>query len=125
MSVDLAKFVAGVRSASTLTETANASFQTKLTALAIDPLLVSTKLDEAKRFAAGGDRAILDYLLGKMTLTQLKKTSKSWNPHRKAFPQELGLSDLRKELTALLNGEEQPVPPPAKRPAKATKKSTK
>jgi Zn-dependent protease with chaperone function len=108
-----------------LTETANASFQTKLAALAIDPLLVSMTLDKARKFAAGADRAILDYLLGKMTLPQLKKISKAWNPHREAFSQESGLSDVRKELTALLDGEQQPAPPPEKRQAKLSKARSK
>jgi hypothetical protein len=56
-----------------------------------------------------------------MTLPQLKKQSKGWNPHRAAIPQEMGLSDLRKELIALLEGAS-PVAPSPKRPTKRAAK---
>jgi hypothetical protein len=103
MSVDLAKFVLEVRSVAKLTETQNTALQKKLVALAID-LLAATNLEDARGIADGASRSILDYTIGKMTLPQLKKMSKAWNPNRAAVPAEIGLSDLRKELGALLNG---------------------
>jgi uncharacterized protein YigA (DUF484 family) len=113
MSVDLAKFVLEARSAAKLTETQNAALQKKLVALAID-LLAATKLEDARGIADGATRSILDYTIGKMTLPQLKKVSKAWNPNRAAIPAEIGLSDLRKELGALLNGAD-PAPAPVKK----------
>jgi hypothetical protein len=112
MSVDLAKFVLEVRSVAKLTETQNTALQKKLVALAID-LLAATKLEDARGIADGASRSILDYTIGKMTLPQLKKVSKAWDPHRAAIPAEMGLSDLRKELGALLNGAT-PAPAPVR-----------
>jgi hypothetical protein len=92
-----------------LTATAKAALQTKLTALAIDPLLVTLPLDAARALIAGRHEETVRALMAKMTLAQMKKASKSWNPNRKPVPKDMGLADLRRELRELLERKAEPV----------------
>lgn len=87
-----------------LTATAKAAAQKKLIALAIDPFLVGLPLERARRLYSGSSRASVESLLLKMTMAQLKKTSKKWNAHRPAFAKETALSEVRSELVYLLKG---------------------
>lgn len=118
MSNDLAKLIVSLRSDAQLNARAKDAVTKKLTALAIDPLLVSVSLEDTKSIARGGNRALVDHLLQKMTLSQLKKLSKSWDPQKK-FSKEVTMSEVREHLTSLLNGAA--TTPPATK-ARARKK---
>ena len=92
-----------------LTATNEAALQRKLIAVAIDPLFLSLPLERAQKMYQGQMIETLETLLTKMTLAQLKKVSRNWNPYRAKFPRELDLVDLRNELKALLTATEFPA----------------
>lgn len=121
MSIDLAKLIVGLRANSKLNAKLSEATIKKMTALAIDPLLVSTSLDGTKAIARDGHRSLIDHLLQKMTLSQLKKLSKAWDPNKK-YQKEVSMSEVRGHLTALLNGASlTPKPVKAATPKKSAK----
>lgn len=113
MSVDLAKFLVAARENAKLRTTQADAVQKKMLALAIDPLLPAMSLDSARRLYQSPNRAFMEVALRKMTLTQLRKASRSWDPYRARIGSEVGMADLQDELKDLLEGA-----PPAPRPAR-------
>jgi hypothetical protein len=114
MSVDLAKFLVAARENAELKATQVDAVQKKMLALAIDPLLPAMSLDSARAIYQSPNGAFIEVALRKMTLTQLRKASRSWNPHRAKIGIEVGMADLQAELKDLLDGA-----PPAPRQARA------
>lgn len=119
MSNDLAKLIVSLRSSARLNSKTSDTTNKKMLALAIDPLLVSVPLTEAIQISRGSQRALIEHMLQKMTLTQLKKLTKSWDPQKK-FPKECTMTEVRTHLNALLNGA--PLTP---KPEKSSKTKAK
>ena len=101
---DLIAIIEEAASGAELTAAAKAAAQKKLIGLAIDPFLVGLPLDRARRLYSGSSSAAVETLLLKMTMPQLKKASKKWNPHRPSFSKETALAEVRSELVSLLRG---------------------
>jgi hypothetical protein len=97
-----------------LTSTATAAMRKKIAAAMIDPLLASMSLDRVREVAREGHAQILDEVIRDMTLAQLKKVSRKWNPHRKV-PQDVVMRDLQVELRDLVAGRARPAEPAPKR----------
>ncbi len=112
MSIDLARFLVAARESASLKSSQVEAVQKKMLAIAIDPLLTSMPLDAACRLSATSHGTFIDLALGKMTLAQLKKTSKAWNPHRAKFDKGIGMADIRAELRGLLAGDRPASPAP-------------
>lgn len=119
MSNDLAKLIVSLRSSARLNSKTSDAANKKMLALAIDPLLVSVPLAEAGQIARGSQRALIDHMLQKMTLAQLKKLAKAWDSNKK-FPKECTMTEVRGHLHALLDGS--PLTP---RPEKPSRSKTK
>jgi hypothetical protein len=101
-----------------LTSTATTAMRKKVAAAMIDPLLASMSLENVREVARDGHAQILDEVIQDMTLAQLKKVSKKWNPNRK-IPQDVIMRDLQIELRDLVSGRAAPVKAQAGRTRRA------
>jgi hypothetical protein len=68
--------------------------------------------------------SLVQTLLKHMTLAQLKKASKKWNPHRTAFPKEAGLTYYQSELADLILGALKPTAKVEKPPRQGGKRGS-
>ena len=110
MISDLAQAIAAALRDVRLTSTNTAKIRQKLTALAADPLLPSLDLRQAREISRHYGNTV-DDLIRDMTLAQLKKLSKAWNPHRK-IPKDVIMRDLQIEIRELVAEQRSPDPAP-------------
>ncbi|NWG53881.1 MAG: hypothetical protein HXY28_09195 [Hydrogenophilaceae bacterium] len=119
MISDLSRAIADALNDARLTSANATKMRKRLTAVAIDPLLSSMSLTQVQALARRGHGPVLDELIRDMTLAQLKKVSKAWNPHR-AIPKEPIMRDLQVEVRELAASKRQPSDPPLPKKSKGT-----
>jgi hypothetical protein len=77
---------------------------------AIGQMLVALPLAAARRASPQAHRMISAGLIEALTMAELKKLSKVWEPKR-AVPQGAGHAELAADLIALMNGDREPFEP--------------
>jgi hypothetical protein len=82
---------------------------------------LQTTLDQARRLSGSSRNDLRTFVRGAMTLAELKRLSKVWDPQRKVAS-EITQTELSRDLCELLDGRRQPE---VKAPKSAKKKSAK